>query len=178
VGGIGATCRFGESSNGRRNRDTWSKNAGPATPPSSILVTAMEFLANMTTHVPDGTPDSEVEDTKVREAVRASELAAQGHLLRLWNPPVVPGEWRTIGLWSADDENELQALLTTWPLHVWMKVDITPLTPKIRAVRRIRGAPVRLNVAAIATGSSSVTVHSVVDEVRRICDASAFQCLP
>jgi muconolactone D-isomerase len=87
----------------------------------------MEFLANMTTHVPDGTPESEVEDTKAREAVRASELAAQGHLLRLWKPPVGPGEWRTIGLWRADDEDELQALLTTLPLHVWMNVEVTPL---------------------------------------------------
>ena len=89
----------------------------------------MEFLANMHTHVPDGTPDSEVEDTKAREAVCASELAAQGNLLRLWKPPVEPGEWRTIGLWRADDEEELQALLTSLPLHVWMKVEVTPLTP-------------------------------------------------
>ena len=87
----------------------------------------MEFLANMTTHVPDGTPESEVEDTQAREAVRASELAAQGHLLRLWKPPVRPGEWRTIGLWRADDEEELQALLITLPLHVWMNVEVTPL---------------------------------------------------
>jgi muconolactone D-isomerase len=89
----------------------------------------MEFLATMTTHVPDGTPDSEVEDTKAAEAVRAGELAAQGHLLRLWRPPVEPGEWRTIGLWRADNEEELQALLTTLPLHVWMKVEVTPLSP-------------------------------------------------
>jgi muconolactone D-isomerase len=89
----------------------------------------MEFLANMHTHVPDGTPDSEVEATKEREAVRASELAAHGNLLRLWKPPVEPGEWRTIGLWRADNEDELQALLTTLPLHVWMKVEVTPLSP-------------------------------------------------
>jgi muconolactone D-isomerase len=89
----------------------------------------MEFLANMSTHVPDGTPDSEVEDTKAREAVRAGELAAQGNLLRLWKPLVEPGEWRTIGLWRADNEEELQALLTTLPLHVWMNVEVTPLSP-------------------------------------------------
>jgi muconolactone D-isomerase len=89
----------------------------------------MEFLANMRTYVPDGTSVSEVDDTKAREAVRASELAAQGHLLRLWRPPVEPGEWRTIGLWRAGDETELQSLLTTLPLHVWMKVEVTPLAP-------------------------------------------------
>ena len=89
----------------------------------------MEFLADMRTYVPDGTPDSEVDDTKAREASRAKQLAAQGHLLRLWKPPVQTGEWRTIGLWSADSEQELHALLTTLPLHAWMKVDVTPLAP-------------------------------------------------
>jgi hypothetical protein len=39
VGGIGAAWRFGESSTGRPKRATWSKNAGPAMPPSTILVT-------------------------------------------------------------------------------------------------------------------------------------------
>ncbi|HEY3842204.1 MAG TPA: muconolactone Delta-isomerase family protein [Acidimicrobiales bacterium] len=87
----------------------------------------MEFLADMRIFVPDGTPDSEVRDTQAREAVRASELAAQGHLLRLWKPPVETGEWRTIGLWRADGEKELQEVLVTLPLHVWMKVDVTPL---------------------------------------------------
>jgi muconolactone D-isomerase len=89
----------------------------------------MEFLANMHTHVPEGTSEAEVDDTKAREAVRAGELASQGHLLRLWKPPAEPGEWRTIGLWRADDEEELQGLLGTLPLHVWMKVEVTPLAP-------------------------------------------------
>jgi muconolactone D-isomerase len=87
----------------------------------------MEFLVNMITHVPEGTPESEVEETKAREAVRAGELAAQGHLLRLWKPPVEPGEWRTIGLWQADDASQLQGILATLPLHVWMTVELTPL---------------------------------------------------
>jgi muconolactone D-isomerase len=89
----------------------------------------MEFLADMKTDVPDGTTESEVEDTKAREAVRASELAAQGHLLRLWKPPVQAGQWRTLGLWHADDETQLRRILATLPLHVWMTVDLTPLLP-------------------------------------------------
>ena len=89
----------------------------------------MEFLANMITDVPEGTPESEVEETKVRETIRAAELAAQGHLLRLWKPPVEPGEWRTIGLWRADDERQLRDVLATLPLHVWMTVEVTPLAP-------------------------------------------------
>ena len=97
----------------------------------------VEFLADMRTYVPEGTPGSEVDDTKAREAARAGELAARGHLLRLWKPPVEPGEWRSIGLWRADDENELHELLTTLPLHAWMKVEVSPSphTPTIPEAR-------------------------------------------
>jgi muconolactone D-isomerase len=89
----------------------------------------MEFLTTMITEVPEGTPEFEVDDTKAREAVRSGELAAQGHLLRLWKPPVEPGEWRTLGLWQADDEAQLAAIMATMPLHVWMTIEVTPLAP-------------------------------------------------
>jgi muconolactone D-isomerase len=89
----------------------------------------MEFLTTLTTNVPDGTPDSDVDDTRAREALRAAELAKQGHLLRLWRPPVKPGEWRTLGLWKAESETELKAIVATLPLHKWMTVEVTPLNP-------------------------------------------------
>ena len=38
----------------------------------------MEYLGNMTTHVPEGTPGQAVEDVRAREAVRSRELTAQG----------------------------------------------------------------------------------------------------
>jgi muconolactone D-isomerase len=91
--------------------------------------TLMEFLTDMVTTVPDGTPDDVVADTKSREAARAHQLAEQGHLLRLWKPPNLAGEWRTFGLFAADDEQQLQEILDSLPLHPWMKVDVTPLTP-------------------------------------------------
>jgi muconolactone D-isomerase len=87
----------------------------------------MEFLTTLITNVPDGTSESTVDDTKDREAIRAAELAQAGHLLRLWRPPVEPGEWRTLGLWSADTEAELTEILDSLPLHVWMTVEVTPL---------------------------------------------------
>jgi len=83
----------------------------------------------MSTSVPEGTPASVVEDTKEREAARAGELAAEGPLLRLRKPPVEPGEWRTLGLWRADDEQHLPAMPATLPPHVWMTVDVTPPVP-------------------------------------------------
>jgi muconolactone D-isomerase len=89
----------------------------------------MEFLATLITSVPDGTPISLVDKTKDREAIRAAELAQEGHLLRLWKPPAEPGEWRTIGLWRAGSEEQLRQILASLPLHVWMTVEITPLSP-------------------------------------------------
>ena len=89
----------------------------------------MEFLVDMVTTVPEGTSGETVEDTKRREAARTKELAAQGHLLRLWKPPEAPGEWRTFGLFNATDEDELRQVLASMPLHEWMTVTVMPFTP-------------------------------------------------
>jgi muconolactone D-isomerase len=59
----------------------------------------MEYLVTMTTHVPDGTPDQAVDEIRAREAARSRELAAAGHLMRLWRPPLRPGEWRSRRSW-------------------------------------------------------------------------------
>jgi muconolactone delta-isomerase len=88
----------------------------------------MEFLVDMVTTVPDGTTDAEVDAIRTREAARSRELAAQGHLLRLWRPPLNPGEWRTWGLFQAADASELDKVLASMPLHVWRHDTVTPLT--------------------------------------------------
>lgn len=89
----------------------------------------MEFLVTMTTRVPDGTSEEAVQDIRNREAAHTSELATQGHILRLWRPPLRPGEWRTIGLFSAKDRDELEQVLASMPLRVWRTDEVTPLTP-------------------------------------------------
>ena len=87
----------------------------------------MEYLVIMTTHVPDGTPAEAVDDVRAREAARSRDLAAQGHLLRLWRPPLQPGEWRTLGLFCADDSDQLEEILASMPLRVWRTDEVTPL---------------------------------------------------
>ena len=89
----------------------------------------MEYLVTMTTHVPEGTSDAAVQDIRTRESARSRELAAQGHLLRLWRPPLQPGEWRTLGLFAADDDAQLEKVLTSMPLRVWRTDEVTPLSP-------------------------------------------------
>jgi muconolactone delta-isomerase len=89
----------------------------------------MEYLVTMTTHVPDGTPAEAVDDIRTREAAHSRELAAQGHLLRLWRPPLQPGEWRSLGLFAADDAGHLERVLVSMPLRVWRTDEVTPLSP-------------------------------------------------
>jgi muconolactone delta-isomerase len=88
----------------------------------------MEFLVDMVTTVPDGTAQAEVDAIRTREAARSQELAAQGHLLRLWRPPLAVGEWRTWGLFQAADAAELESVLSSMPLRVWRHDTVTPLT--------------------------------------------------
>ena len=86
-----------------------------------------EFLVEITTTVPDGTSQDEVDRRRAAEAVHAGELAAAGHLVRLWRPV---GELRSIGLWCAADEAELrEKVLGTLPLSPWMSFAVTPLEP-------------------------------------------------
>ena len=77
----------------------------------------MEYLVTMTTEVPAGTPEETVDTVRAREAARSSELAAEGHLLRLWRPPLRPGEWQTLGLFAADDDRVLEKTLASMPLR-------------------------------------------------------------
>ena len=89
----------------------------------------MEYLVDMVTTVPQGTSSLKVDELRADEAVRAAELSKKDHLIRLWRPPLGPDEWRSIGLFRAEDEIEIHKLLGSLPLHIWMKVAITPLTP-------------------------------------------------
>jgi muconolactone delta-isomerase len=87
----------------------------------------MEFLVTMTTNVPLGTPEADVDAVRAREADRSRELAAQGSLLRLWRPPLRPGEWRSLGLFAAPDEPALQEVLASMPLRVWRTDEVALL---------------------------------------------------
>jgi muconolactone delta-isomerase len=87
----------------------------------------MEYLVTMTTHVPAGTAEQAIADIRAREAAHTRELAAQGQVLRLWRPPLAPGEWRTLGLFAAVDRAELERILTSMPLRVWRSDEVTEL---------------------------------------------------
>jgi muconolactone delta-isomerase len=88
----------------------------------------MEYLVNMTTRVPDGTTPEEIDEVRAREDAHSRELAAEGSLLRLWRPPLQPGEWRSLGLFAAPDADELARVLASMPLRIWRTDEVTPLS--------------------------------------------------
>jgi muconolactone delta-isomerase len=100
----------------------------PNDPRQSPAANAGEFLTTFTVTIPDDADAAEVEDLTAREADRTRELGEQGHLVRLWMMPPTPGSWRALGLWRADDGEQLAAFLTSLPMDRWMTTDTTRLT--------------------------------------------------
>jgi muconolactone D-isomerase len=88
----------------------------------------MEFLVEFEVNVPDGAPVSEIEARNLAEASAAARLVDEGHLLRLWKPPAAPGETKALGLYRADNEDQLAGLLRALPLYDWMNITVTKLT--------------------------------------------------
>jgi muconolactone delta-isomerase len=140
----------------------------------------MEYLVTMTTHVPDGTSEEAVADVRAREAAHTRELAVQGHILRLWRPPLAPGEWRTLGLFAAADRGELEQVLASMPLRVWRSDEVTELAhhpndPVVSAQRPPRPAAGQAGteffttfVAAIPDGTPAQAVNDArAGEARR-----------
>jgi len=89
----------------------------------------MEFLVEFEVNIPEGTPESEVEDRENAEASAAARLLDEGHLVRLWKRPVASGETRIVGLYCAESKTQLDGLLGALPLNKWMHITVTPLQP-------------------------------------------------
>jgi muconolactone delta-isomerase len=84
----------------------------------------VEFLVEFEVTVPAGTPQAEVERRQNAEAAAAADLAAQGHILRVWNRSP-----KVLGLYRADDRGHLDAILASLPLYDWFHLNVTPLDP-------------------------------------------------
>ena len=100
--------------------------------------TMMEFLVQFELNIPDGVPESEVEDRERAEAAAAETLAGEGHLIRLWQAPVGTSRTTVLGLYRAGSKAELDGLLGALPLSEWMHTSITPLVQHPNDPMRVR----------------------------------------
>jgi muconolactone delta-isomerase len=86
-----------------------------------------EFLVEFELNVPDGASPSEVKERDDAEAAAAARLVDEGHVVRLWRRPAANGGPKFLGLYRADSETQLDALLRGLPLYEWMRVTVNPL---------------------------------------------------
>jgi muconolactone delta-isomerase len=102
-----------------------------SSPPPASGETATEYFVTFTPAVPDGTPAQDLKEAAAGEAVRARELADQGHMIRLWILPAEHGVSSNLGLYRADGGAEMQAILESLPLYRYryLTTQTTPLTP-------------------------------------------------
>ena len=88
----------------------------------------MEFLVEFELVVPAGTPQSEIDERERAESAASTQLANEGHLVRVWSTAFSKtGGPTVIGLYRAESASELEDLLRRLPLYEWMRVGITPL---------------------------------------------------
>jgi muconolactone delta-isomerase len=86
-----------------------------------------EFLVEFELQVPAGTPQPEVAERVKAEAAATKDLAYEGHLVRLWRRPQVADGTTAVGLFRADNESQLDTLLSDLPLADWLHVTVTAL---------------------------------------------------
>jgi muconolactone delta-isomerase len=101
----------------------------------------VEFLVEFEIAVPGGTPASEVKDREDAEAAATALLADEGRLVRVWRRPLAAGGTRVLGLYRADDEAQLDGLLSALPLSGWMRATVTPLEPHPNDPEGLRPPP-------------------------------------
>jgi muconolactone D-isomerase len=89
----------------------------------------VEFLVEFEINPPEGTPESEVLDREEAEVAAAGVLVEEGHLVRVWRLTAPNGESRVLGLYRADNRDQLDRLLDALPLYEWMHVGVMPLEP-------------------------------------------------
>jgi muconolactone D-isomerase len=89
----------------------------------------MEFLVEFDIHIPAAASEAEVKSRVEAEAKASADLARKGHLVRLWRPPLAPGERKAVGLYRAESEEQLAGMLRALPLSDWMRVVVTALEP-------------------------------------------------
>jgi muconolactone D-isomerase len=84
----------------------------------------MEFMVFITNKFPaDGDKDL-LQKLIKGESERASELASDGVIKKIWRRP---GQKSNVGIWVADNATDLHSAISSLPFFQWLEVEIWPL---------------------------------------------------
>jgi muconolactone D-isomerase len=84
----------------------------------------MEFLVQIDVHMPMDLPEAERQDLLDRERALGREYLERGPIKYVWR---IPGGYRNVGVWDAEDATDLHDALAALPLFPWMSIEVTPL---------------------------------------------------
>lgn len=83
-----------------------------------------EYLVQIRVALPPEMSSERRDGLAAAERERGLALLSQGAIRRIWR---LPGRTANIGIWAARSATELHQLISSLPLHPWMRVDVTAL---------------------------------------------------
>lgn len=116
----------------------------------------------MTTEVPAGTTEQDLEGILRHEAAHSRELAASGNLRRLWRLPLNPAN--RLDLFAAEDADRLEMVLRSIPLRQWRTDKVESLSPSPNDPELVglgAGQEFMITMSIVIPGD---TPHRVVDK--------------
>ncbi len=84
----------------------------------------MLFMVRIKVELPGDMDPAKVKELGEAEAERAVEAVQAGKLRKIWR---IVGERSNFSIWETDTLEEFHELISSFPLHPWMSVDVTPM---------------------------------------------------
>lgn len=84
----------------------------------------MDFLVEFEVVGLSDLPQERIAELRAAEKAAGEKFMREGKLQRMWR---VPGRTDAIGIWSADDADELHGRLTSLPLYPYLEINVSPL---------------------------------------------------
>jgi muconolactone D-isomerase len=84
----------------------------------------LEFLVQLTVHLPNDLPDDQRKQLLAREWTVGRQLRKDGVIRRIWR---IPGGLRNVGIWEARDATELHERISSLPAARWIQAEVTAL---------------------------------------------------
>lgn len=84
----------------------------------------MLFMVRIKVELPGDMDPAKVQELGEAEAARAIEAINAGKMRKIWR---IVGERSNFSIWETDTLEEFHELISSFPLHPWMSVDVTPM---------------------------------------------------